>query len=395
MNLADLKGEELFTYLRSNKEELLREKKVSLAYDTSIKVARLQQTETEIDLLTKDTLDVTVVCSTAWICNSHMDVLTDKAFDKSISVRGNTIPHIHDHEHECTAHVGDTKKVYTSKMSVRDLGYDSDEKTTVLLMDSTVRKDYNEEVFKFYASGKINQHSIGFTYQDIKFAVNSDYEQDSTEKAIWDKYYPKIINKEAVDKRGYFWLIDEVDILENSCVLFGSNSLTPTLSIANLNTASEKILSLGNKEETVITQPIGNTMTPLEEAQGKIISLTEELAIAKAAIPVAEAAARLQEKQRTVGILKAQATFGNEEALKKAALDFVDKGTDIETATSMLEILKGHIQSATHVDTTLANLAASTTNPLQPSTANMSFEDELLGSMKALSEQPQLFKGVR
>jgi hypothetical protein len=58
----------------------------------------------------------------------------------------------------------------------------------------------------------------------------------------------------------------------------------------------------------------------------------------------------------------------------------------------MLESLKTHIQTASHVDTTKAALQPTQIKPV-PGAA--SFEDSLLEGLKSLGEQPQLFKGVR
>jgi len=390
MNIDNLQGDTLFSYLRTNRESLLEAKLTSLALAEPITIAKEVNTVLNpslSDLSNRDTLDVTVVCSTSWLCNSHMDVLTDKAFDKSIKVRGNTIPHIVDHRHEATAHVGDVKKVYIKEMPLRDLGYSEEGTTTVLLMDTTVRKDYNEDVFKFYANGKINQHSIGFTYQDIKFAVNSSHENDKVEKLVWDEFYPKVINKDVVDKRGYFWVVSEVDVKENSAVLFGSNHLTPTLTIASMKTDSP----LGNIPSPV-TQPIGNTMT-LEEAQGKIISLTEELAKAKADNSLARLEATTNEKNRTLGILKAQATFGGDVPLQKAALSFIEKGIDTDTAIVSFEAIKEGLQKSSHVDTSGASLLTGTKEA--DSGLKTSFAATLDKALETMPKDGNLFVGFK
>ena len=41
--------------------------------------------------------------------------------------------------------------------------------------------------------------------------------------------YDSIINKEKIDKSGYFWYVTEIKLFEISAVLFGSNELTPTV----------------------------------------------------------------------------------------------------------------------------------------------------------------------
>ena len=364
MNINDLHGEELFTYLRENKKELLQTKASSLKLcDAVIGNTTIISREPKTTAVKEDsgdtptepgTIKVKMVANTANFVDSHMDMILPGAYKESIKARGTSIPHLLDHNQSAVGHIGDVTKVYTKVMDLKDLGFNADGTTTALLMESTVRKDYNEQAFKFYSNGKINQHSIGLSYGGLDLAINSNHESDKANKQLWDKYYPQVINKDVIDKRGYFYIVPKVDIRENSAVLFGSNSLTPTLSMkydASLldnEIIVDEILPLENKEEIVITQPIGNTMT-LEEALGEIISLKTALETAKAEVGLAKASARLEEKQRVLDILKAQTTFGNEEALKKAALDFVAKDTDVKTATSLLEVLKGHIQSATPV----------------------------------------------
>lgn len=368
LNPNELKGEELFSYLRKNKEELIQQKKAGVKFCEAVtlpviirevkKEIHKAEESSEID---KDTLEVTVVANVANLVDSHLDMLTDSSYEESISKRGNSIPHLLDHNQSAVGHVGDVQKVYTQSMSLKDLGLDATGVTTALLMDSIVRKDYNEKAFQFYKNGKINQHSIGLKYEDIKFAMNSSVEGDEKEKAVWDEYYPRVINKEAVDKRGYFWVVSKVDIRENSAVLFGANPLTPTLSV--------KSEGLALPEDSSLNQPsIGKNMT-LEEAQGKIISLTEELAAAKSAITVARLEAAKTEKDRVLNILKAQATFGTEAQLQKAALTAVEKGIDLDMAVVTFEMIKEGIQSANAVDTSTAGLTVSQIEERQSETA--------------------------
>ena len=399
MNINDLHGEELFTYLRKNQDTLIKAKKDTLKFTDSLTCTTLvSQREPKSEATKddsgstssdpeKDTLEVTIVANAANIVDSHMDMLTDDAYTESIKARGTSIPHILDHNQSAIGHVGDVTKVYTKELDLKDLGLDANGKTTALLMDSTVRKDYNEKVFKFYQSGKINQHSVGLTYGDIKLAVNSSHEDDKSMKETWDKYYPKVINKDIIDKRGYFYIVTKADIRENSAVLFGANPLTPTLSIKGETLIPDSPLE---NEQNVINQPsIGKYMT-LDEAQGKIISLTEEVAKLKSDIALAKLEATTNEKNRVLGILKAQTTFGNELSLQKAAMTFIEKGTDVDTVVTSLEVLKESIQKSNHVGTVGATLQAT-----QDPENLASFEAELLSGLKSMSEQPQLFKGVR
>jgi hypothetical protein len=328
-----------------------------------------------------NSIDVSIVCNAAWFCDSQMDVLTDTSYSESILKRGTTIPHILDHNHSAIAHIGDVSNVYTSEIALVDLGLEAEGTTTALIMDSTVKESYNKAAYNFYKEGKISQHSIGLRYEAIDLAINSTDEEDAGEKAIWDKYYPQVINKELVDKKGYFFVVSKADILENSAVLFGSNSLTPTLSVSVDNTKTDSFI---NNSHT-----LGENMTKEEDLQGKIASLTVELASAKTELASAKAAASLEERTRVSSIIKAANTFGIAIA---AAEKFIEKGSDMEAVTIAFETIKEAAQSATHVDTSATMLPA-VDKPAEPKAA--SFEESLLAGLKASSEQPKLFGGIK
>lgn len=237
----DLKGKALFKFLTENKSNLIAAKKASLkSTDTLIcqpsiltvgKTAANKEAGNTADDLEEGVIKVKVVGNAAWWCDSQLDVLTDTCYDKSIKEKGILIPHIADHVHVSTNHVGDVKAVYTQKISLKDLGLAMNGSTTCFIMETNVREDYNEDTYKFYKNGKINQHSIGLIYVSIGMCINDkDY---LPEFELWKKYYDKVINKDVIDQRGYFWIVPEIKIMENSCVLFGANELTPTIEVTD------------------------------------------------------------------------------------------------------------------------------------------------------------------
>lgn len=237
----NLKGKALYSYLVANKTKLIAAKKASLKYTNSLKFqpivsipvkkktnkAAMMVTDMEED----GSLNVKVVCNASWWCDDQYDVLTDKAYDKSIADRGILIPHIADHIHTSTNHVGDVQAVYTQKIALKALGVDLPGSTTCAIMETNVLEDYNELTYKFYKNGKINQHSIGLLYVSIGMCINDkDY---LPEYEMWQKYYDKVINKDVVDESGFFWIVPEIKWLENSCVWLGCNPLTPTLEVTD------------------------------------------------------------------------------------------------------------------------------------------------------------------
>jgi hypothetical protein len=245
----NLTGKSLFDFLVANKSQLIATKKAGLKYTDSIVhqpsiITPLKSVSTikgvngleDVEAPENGVLNVVVVGNTAWWCDSQMDVLTDGCYDKSIKEKGALIPHIADHIHSSVNHVGDVKSVYTKKLTLRELGLDQDGTTTAFVMESAVKEEYNEKAYMFYKNGKINQHSIGLQYVSIGLCIND--KECVAEYELWNKYYDKVINKEVINQRGYFWIVPEIKIMENSCVLFGANELTPTLEVTDTGKAA-------------------------------------------------------------------------------------------------------------------------------------------------------------
>lgn len=237
----NLTGKALFTWLIENKQLLINKKKSmpvftsplssEVTYISPLKDGGTKASGASDAPIDPDTLRVNIVGNAAWYCDQYLDVLTDKSYDKTIeqkSVGGVFPPHIKDHIYSSTSHVGDVLNVYTKRIQLKKLGLQQDGSTVCVCWETDIRKAYDEKVFLFYGNGKINQHSIGLWYVKIELAVNDENYQKEYE--IWKKNYEKIINKEPVDKYGFFWLVSEIKLIEVSCVLFGANELTPTLS---------------------------------------------------------------------------------------------------------------------------------------------------------------------
>ena len=239
---SELKGLELFKYLKENKESIIAEKKSlaiksdSLSVNTSLSFFKdgLQTKEMDSPEMDPTTLLVKVVANTSNFCDSHYDVLAPDCWKKTIRENGprgkNIIAHICDHKHEITAKVGKVEAIYSEDLELRKIGVKSDIKEAqALIFETEIRKDFNEKVYNLYKAGEVNQHSIGLQYVKIDLAVNSEDDEYKQEYKLWRKQIDNIVNKEEVIERGYFWYVTEIKLYENSAVLFGSNEITPTL----------------------------------------------------------------------------------------------------------------------------------------------------------------------
>jgi hypothetical protein len=313
-----------------------------------------------------------------------MDVLTDTSYDASIAKRGTTIPHIADHNHTSTAHVGDVKAIYTKKLRCKDLGYNSEAETTALVMETTIREDYNSDVYTFYKAGKINQHSIGLSYVTIELALNSQVEEDKAEYEVWQKYYPSIINKDLVDKKGYFWAVSEADIRENSCVLFGANALTPTLSSSE---KSDKF-DLPAKTE-IFSKTKGADMATIEELQAEVIRLSAENTNLKSANALEIKKAVKEEQERILGIMKAAETFEIKGSIEK----FIKLNHDVDTCVATFETIKEHTQLANPSPKQEQGSTLDKSNT--PDLSQKSGLDGILEGFKNIESAQNLFAGIK
>ena len=179
----------------------------------------------------------TVIGNTYNWLDSHGDVHLEGTFGKSISERQNKIWHLHDHEQKITAKVGIPSKIYEETVEWSDLGIKKAGTTTALMMDSDIRKDYNNLIFQEYKDGNIDQHSVGMYYVKIDFAVND--KDHKAEFKTWNDNIENIGNREKAEELGYFYAVKEAKLVEISAVLQGSNELTPTIEAKDIEPSKD------------------------------------------------------------------------------------------------------------------------------------------------------------
>lgn len=244
-----------FEYLIQNKSRLIEQKKSMPIKSDPVfvipqKVVSKGSTafkNEDAEYSDPDILRVKVVANTSNYIDSHMDMLLPNGAQKSINERKGIIPFLHDHIHEIDAEIAKVVDIYYSDISLLELGINQQGSANVLIFLADIIKEYNPKIFSKYKEGRIKQHSIGLQYIKLELAINdSDYEK---EQDFWNKYYPQVINKEVADEMGFFWVVPEFKLIENSAVLFGSNQLTPTL----------EIFEPGDSTQTKSIEPSKNT----------------------------------------------------------------------------------------------------------------------------------------
>lgn len=270
----ELKGKELYKFLRDNKKQLIAQKKMDIkkcdpvnyspGYFSVEKDLSVKAISGEVIPPDADSFRVKVVANTSMWCDTAMDVLLRDSGKKSMKERKGLIPHIHDHEWMTDAEVGDVQSIYYEDVSLRELGVKQEGSAQALIFETDIIRSYNERIFDKYRNKKVKQHSIGLRYVNLLLALNEpDDEYYEDEYKVWKKYIDQIINKDYVESKGYFWAVPEYMLLENSCVLFGANQLTPTL-------------STGEKSITEDQPPVGTGNQPIIEEES-VFNLDEAI----------------------------------------------------------------------------------------------------------------------
>jgi hypothetical protein len=230
-NSKDLK--EFLQYLFNNKQDILDMKKSAIkitdSFSSNVIVNDVDAQKNYLfsNDAEKGILKRTIVANTYNWLDSHNDVHVDSIFSKSIKERSSRIPHLHDHKLELGAKVGKIISIAEKNIEWRNLGVDVKGATTVLMIESEIKKSYNEKIFNAYLNDEINQHSVGMRYIKIDLALNDDDYKD--EFKVWNTYFDRVGNKNKAEQQGFFFAVKEAALIEVSAVLIGSNEITPVL----------------------------------------------------------------------------------------------------------------------------------------------------------------------
>lgn len=248
---------DLFKYLVEEKEEVLAQKKSifkraegglsltlpveQLEQFTSKAVKPIYENDKEAGILKR-----TIVANTYWWMDSHSDVHLGKGddengkavFTNTIKNRANRIFPTNQHDQSLDGKLGKTLSLYEAGISWRALGVGKTGMTEALFADAQIEKERNEKRYKDYLNNEIDQHSVFMRYIDLQTAVNDkDYPK---EYDLYQKYLPKLGNRQVVEKQGFFFPVAEAYLSEYSAVREGSNEITPTLGQPSGDTGKEE-----------------------------------------------------------------------------------------------------------------------------------------------------------
>jgi hypothetical protein len=227
---------ELFDHIIENEETLFAQAKMAMKEADGLGFQAIplrsgiaDKSATPEELLQKNNLQAKLAINTTNVIDSHLDLHVPKMWDKSLK-ENKKILHLKEHSRKFADVISrkDNLKAYTETVTWKSLGFDFEGKTEVLTFDANILKEQNEGMFKEYAKGNVDEHSVGMQYVKMVTCIND--EDYPVQKENFDKYIEMAVNKDSFTGK-LFWAVTEAKVIEGSAVLMGSNSFTPTQSI--------------------------------------------------------------------------------------------------------------------------------------------------------------------
>lgn len=199
-----------------------------------------------IEDITSDIIEVKAVINTTNVIDSHLDLHLADIWNKTVKDNPFTY-HLKQHEREFESVISKRARSYNEKMNFKDLGLSIDFPTVANINQFTLERSKMPFMFDAYKNGDVEQHSVGMMYVKMDIAY---YDEESQKQMdFFNEMKALAVNPEVADERGYFWVIQEAKKREGSAVVFGSNSITPTLYVKNYQPPS----STGNNNEPPIS----------------------------------------------------------------------------------------------------------------------------------------------
>lgn len=216
-HLKDLKGLKMSEY-KTKSEPVISQSLVSKEFIPII------------ENITSDIIEVKSVINTTNIIDSHRDLHMPKIWNKTVSDNPFS-HHLKQHENKFESVISNKAKSYNENSNFNKLGLNVDFKTVSNINEFTLSRSKMPFMFDTYVAGDVKQHSVGMMYVDLDIAY---YDEDSQkEMDFFEEMKANAVNPEVADEFGYLWIVYEAKKREGSAVVFGSNSVTPTLSIKN------------------------------------------------------------------------------------------------------------------------------------------------------------------
>ena len=225
---------DLTRFIKKNFDDILRLKLMEYKNNVNkaVDINKLEANfNPNIEDITGNIIEVKALINSTNLIDSHLDLHTFKAWNKSVSDNKTTYV-LQEHQNKFT-HVMSRKAANTNEvMNFKDFGFE-DMDFTANISTFQLKREDNPFMFDQYALGKVSNHSVGMLYVMGKIEL-AYYDEDSEKNMqYFERMKAQAINPDVADEYGFFWVVSEAVKREGSAVVFGSNPITPTLSVKN------------------------------------------------------------------------------------------------------------------------------------------------------------------
>lgn len=234
---------DMVRFMQKNREELFAVKKAEYKTKSEAVLSSgifVKAFEPIIEDISGDFIQVKTIINTTNVIDSHMDLHLKGIWNKTVSDNPFS-HHLKSHKSDFEFVISDKAKSYNDKMNFKDLGLSVDMEMDANINEFVMERKKLPLMFDAYKNGEVTQHSIGMMY--VNFDIAFYDEQSQKEMDFFNQMKEQAINPEVADEYGYLWVVSEAKKREGSAVVFGSNSITPTLSVKNYEppTSTRKI----------------------------------------------------------------------------------------------------------------------------------------------------------
>lgn len=226
---------ELFGFLYANKEVEIAQRKAKVQFGRDClnvlkaagKYGKAQKDVVFSNDEAAGILQRTLLVNTYLWRDSHYDVHLPGVFTRSIQQKGTKILPIDQHKFDLDYIIGETVALSEQPFTWSDLGVNKDGDTIGVVAQANIVKAKSPKRYDDYLNDRINQHSVGMMYLQCALAI--DDQDFPLEYEFYKEWIDKIGNQQEVEEDGFFYGVIEAKLLEYSCVIAGSNELTPVL----------------------------------------------------------------------------------------------------------------------------------------------------------------------
>ena len=219
-------------FIKANIKDLVSKKKAEYKTlsEPIIKDDLVKEFTPLIEDISGDFINVKSVINSTNIIDSHLDLHLSKIWNKTVKDNPFTY-HLKSHGRDFEYVISSKAKSYNENTNFNKIGLDIDFKTVININEFILNRSKMPFMFDAYKNGDVSQHSVGMMYVELDIAYYDETSQKEMDYFNEMKSYA--VNPEVADEYGFIWVVSEAKKREGSAVVFGSNSVTPTLWVKN------------------------------------------------------------------------------------------------------------------------------------------------------------------